>query len=330
MNIHFFERKYLEGYISIEKLFDILKGELERKGHVVTKFKNPYSLTRFYSSWLYFRRNQNEINHITGDIHWVSLMLNPNTTILTIHDLVGLNYLTGIRKKSYYYFWLYFPLKRLKYITVISEKTKEELVSLFPWAANKIQVIPNFLTINPPEKIDSKRNPKPNVLIIGTRSNKNIETAFEALVGLDVKLNIVGALTESQSEFLLQNSIEYQLFFNLPEEALIELYKKTDVLLFPSIYEGFGLPILEAQAYGCVVITSDVSPMKDVAGKGAILVNPMSVLEIRQALIELNDNEEFKKELIEEGLKNIQNYSPSLIAQKYLDLYKRVLNAQRK
>lgn len=325
MKIQFFERKKNQGFISIEKLFDKLGVEFEENGHQVYKLKNPYDLKFFFLSWFYFWKNQKEINHITGDIHWVSLVLNPKTTVLTIHDLVGLNYLTGLRKKIYYYFWLYLPIRRLKYITVISEKTKDEILNLFPWAQNKIFVIPNFLTIDIPESTIVKKNEKTQILIIGTKFNKNIKTSFEAIIGKDCVLNIVGELNEHELNFLQINKVDFNLFFDINEEELKRLYQKSDILLFPSLYEGFGLPILEAQAYNCIVITSNISPMKDVAGNGAILVNPYSVMEIKSALNKVISDDVFREELIKNGRINIERFKLKVVAKQYLDLYKEIL-----
>lgn len=325
MKIQFFERKTNKGFISIEKLFDKLGVEFEENGHQVYKLKNPFDLKFFFLSWFYFWKNQKEINHITGDIHWVSLVLNPKTTVLTIHDLVGLNYLTGLRKKIYYYFWLYLPIRRLKYITVISEKTKEELLSLFPWAKEKIYVIPNFLTIDIPESTIVKKNEKTQILIIGTKFNKNIKTSFEAIIGKDCVLNIVGELNEHELNFLQINKVDFNLFFDIKEKELKRLYQKSDILLFPSLYEGFGLPILEAQAYNCIVITSNISPMKDVAGNGAILVNPHSVMEIKSALNKVISDDVFREELIKNGRINIERFKLKVVAKQYLELYEEIL-----
>lgn len=325
MIIQFFERKYLEGRPSIEKIFDVLKYEFEKNGHFVKKIKNPYELKFFFLSWLYFWKRQNGINHITGDIHWVSLVLNPKTTVLTIHDIVGVKYLTGFRRKIYYYFWLYLPIKRLNYITVISEKTKDEILSLFPWAKNKIYVVSNFLTIEPPENKVVKNNKKPHVLIVGTTINKNIQSSFNALNGLDCVVNIIGKLNENQLEYLQLNKINFNLFFDISEDKLKELYALSDILLFPSLYEGFGLPIIEAQVYNCAVITSNISPMKEVAGYGAALVDPQSVSEIREALNKIIFNEKYRNSLIKQGNQNVEKYRLDFVVKQYLDLYEVIL-----
>lgn len=326
MKIHFFERQFNEKQISIEKLFDIIQGELIKKGVDVKIFKNPFPLRKMFSAMLYFRKNQGDINHITGDIHWAVLLLDPKKTVLTIHDAVGMHQLTGLKKKIYFELWLKQPIKRLRYITVISEKTKQEIVEYLPWAKDKITVIPNCLTTEIAPDIFEKNNEVPKVLIIGTRSNKNLERTIPALKVLKIKLTIVGELSENQLSLLQENQLDFRNFENISDSELTNLYDESDILLFPSLYEGFGLPILEAQARNCAVITSDISPLKEVVGDAAILVNPENISEICSAVQLLLEDKTLRGKLIGLGKLNAKEYLPDKIAQQYLKLYKKILD----
>ncbi|WP_238555014.1 glycosyltransferase [Chryseobacterium sp. P1-3] len=101
---------------------------------------------------------------------------------------------------------------------------------------------------------------------------------------LQVEVFIVGKLEKEYEDLLHSNKIRYKNYFNISDEELKILYQKADVLLFASIYEGFGLPILEAQAQNTLVVTSNILPMNDVAGEGAILVDPNSIDDIKKGL----------------------------------------------
>ncbi|MDQ0593044.1 glycosyltransferase involved in cell wall biosynthesis [Chryseobacterium ginsenosidimutans] len=328
MEIHFFERNPAEGQISIEKLFSVIKKQLNRKSFTYKTFINPFTLSKFFKTLVYFKKNQGEINHITGDIHWVSLVLDSKKTVLTVHDLSGLYQYKGIKKWLYYLLWIYFPLKKLKYITVISEKTKLEILKLLPSVADKIQVIPNCITIDI-LPFDLKRyNTTPKILIVGTRSNKNIERVLQASKNLNIELTIVGKLETTQVEILKKNNHHYTNYVNISEDSLKMLYDENDILCFPSLYEGFGLPILEAQARNCVVITSDISPMNDVAGIGALFVDPYNTEEIRNSIIKIISNDDIKKELILKGHKNVKKYSPEIVVKQYIALYQKILAAK--
>lgn len=328
MEIHFFERNPTEGQISIEKLFSVIKAELNKKNIASKTFVNPYPLSKFFKALNYFRKNQGEINHITGDIHWVSLALNSRKTLLTVHDLSGFYQYSGVKKFLYYLIWIYFPLKKLKYITAISEKTKQEIIKLLPSVAHKINVIPNCITIDVLPLNFKEHSGKTRILIVGTRSNKNIERVLHACKDLDVTLTIVGKLEEKQLEILKEYNQNYSNFIDISDEDLKNLYDENDILCFPSTYEGFGLPILEAQARNCIVITSDLSPMNDVAGTGALLVDPYNEEEIRNSIIKIMSDDDLKKELISKGHENVKKYTPELVVQQYIELYQKILSAK--
>ena len=136
---------------------------------------------------------------------------------------------------------------------------------------------------------------------------------------------IVGELSKKQLQYLKEHNIRFKNKIYISEEELQQIYFESDILCFPSLYEGFGLPILEAQASEVAVITSNISPTKEVAGKGAILVNPLDKNEIKKSIELLMNDAEFKKTLINSGLENIKNYSPQMIAKKYSELYKKMM-----
>lgn len=169
---------------------------------------------------------------------------------------------------------------------------------------------------------------KPVLLQVGTWPNKNLERVTRALKGLSCHLLIVGKLSAEQKSILEENEIEYTNGFQLSKDELIEWYRKSDIVMFATLFEGFGLPILEAQATGRPVITSNISPMKDVAGNGACLVDPLSEKEIRDAVLKISFDENYRSELIQQGLKNIQRYQVSAIADQYLQLYQKVYERQ--
>lgn len=326
MKVHFFERQLVTNRISIEKVFSIVKEEISKKDLDVLTYVNPYPLKQFFKSLWFFRKHQGDINHITGDIHWACLLLDRNKTILTIHDIVGIrNYHSKWKRNLYLLVWLYVPLWKLKYITVISEKTKREILEFCPSAHEKITVIGNPLTIKIQPRSFIKKEPKDiNLLIIGTRENKNIDRILEATKDLPCQIIIVGDLNDVQKEKVKSSKGSILIKSFLTDDQLEDLYKSSDILCFPSLYEGFGMPIIEAQAVGCAVITSNMEPMTSVAGDGAIFVDAWTTADIAEKILQLVQNDELRKILVEKGYENAKNYLPEKIAQQYSELYQKI------
>ena len=203
-------------------------------------------------------------------------------------------------------------------IVSISEQTQNELRQ-YGFCSEVIfdPVSPSFIYI--PKSINREN---PVILHIGTRPNKNLKKTILALKGTPCHLRIVGNLSAGNKILLHDNGIKYSSCTNISDDELVEEYRKCDVANFPSLYEGFGMPIIEGQATGRVVVTSNRSPMKEVAGGSAVLVNPDDITSIRRGYREaINNGESY----IEKGLINVKRFSIETIAKQYLNLIKSIL-----
>ncbi|SFI09081.1 glycosyltransferase family 4 protein [Halpernia frigidisoli] len=326
MKIHFFNRQFIAERISIEKVFSVIQLQLREKGFIVKIINNPFPLSQMFKAMWFFKKNQGDINHITGDIHWAAIFLNNNKTVLTIHDNVSADsYNSWWKKQMYLLIWIYLPVWKLKYITVISQKTKDEILKYCPNAENKIRVIPNPLTFGLfKREVVEKSAEETNLLLVGTRSNKNIERVLQASKNLKCHITIVGELSDEQTKLIAESSAKFSLKKFISDQELEQLYQISDILCFPSLYEGFGMPIIEAQAAGCTVITSDVEPMKSVAGNAALLVDPLDKDDIENKLGLLINDLNLRRELVQKGFANAKRFLPEEITQKYINLYKEI------
>lgn len=313
---------------SIERVFDPIMKRMKEMGHEV-QADFAYSC-RFWpwamiKNMLHFARLSREnICHITGDVQYVACFMKPENTVLTIHDLVSLH-----NEKTpwwfrwlVYWLWYYIPLKRLKYITCISEMTRQDILSYFPWVEDKIQVICDPVGDEFQPTPMPANNIVPQILHIGTRSNKNLCRVIEAMNGLDASLRIVGRLDEKQEAMLNNSNIQYSNAFHLSDEDIVHEYQLCNIVSFPSLFEGFGLPIIEAQAIGRPVVTSNREPMKSVAADGCILVNPESVKSIHEGFKRLLINNNLQQQCIDKGYENAKKYSSVTIASAYEKIYK--------
>jgi glycosyltransferase involved in cell wall biosynthesis len=330
IKVVFFFRKPFTDYFSIEELFGSIQSALPKTidfENVYMKWPSKGLWLRFLNAWEAISK-QAEINHITGDVHYIAAFLSKRKTILTIHDLEVLKRLKGVSRAVIKFFWFTMPAWRVKYITVISEYTKSELLKAVSIPSNKVIVIHN--SVNPAIQWSPRpfNKTRPNILHIGTGHNKNLERLIEALDGLDIQLTIIGHLRGNQKELLNKHSIAFQNLFNLPYTEVVNQYKNADIVAFVSLYEGFGLPIIEANAIGRPVISSITTSMPEVAGDGALLVDPENKQQIRSAIVKLIEDDSFREDLILKGKKNVERFQPAYIAQKYADLYKLVASGK--
>lgn len=287
---------------------------------------NPRSLTanlRWASSL-----KDCDVIHLTGDIHYAVLGMWRCPVVLTIHDLRIIEEARGLRRLLFWWLWFYLPCLRATRVTVISEFTMSRLLELCRMNPRKVRVIPNC--VSPEFTAVPKPWPaeKPRILLVGTTDNKNLTRVVEACSGLDVRLCILGKLTEAQQTLLGQQGVEHETHQNLSRDEVVALYQSCDLVCFVSTYEGFGMPILEAQAVGRPVLTSDISPMREVAGEGALKVDPFDVAAIRSGLERLIGDAGLREDLVREGFRNVKRYSVEAVAAQYAALYREVLNFQ--
>lgn len=273
-----------------------------------------------------------DVYHITGDVHYLAMVLPGKKTVLTIHDVRNLVESTGIRKKIIEIVWFRVPLMRAGVVTTGSEFSRGQLLNLFPRYAKKIEVVEHALSdAYFSSQITMSDDPATffqcasrRVLVVGTKDNKNCLRIFKALVGLDVELTIVGHLSPPQVNALNVCNLSYSNVEDVSAQEIIELYRSSALLVFPSLYEGFGLPIIEAQALGIPVVTSDREPMRSVAGMGALLVDPESVEQIREAVKLAIWDVETRARLILDGIINTERFQASEIAARYASIYARI------
>jgi glycosyltransferase involved in cell wall biosynthesis len=327
MNVTYYQRHPGHGTYSLERLFQDVRRALPEDMEYqisIARFESRGILRRVYNM-LEAAFRQSDVNHVTGDVHYLSYFLRRNRTLLTIHDCVSLERLKGLKKKIFFFLWYWLPDKRVALISVISESTKNEVLRYLKCNPVKIKVVPNCVSseFKPfPRVFDSK---KPNILQVGTSENKNLLRIAEALEGIPCHLQIVGRLSNIQETTLKQFGIKFSTVANISDQEMVEIYRQCDLLVFASTYEGFGLPILEAQATGRPVITSNISSMPQVAGNAACLVDPFNIQSIRSGILKVIREAGYREELIENGFKNVERFSPKKIADEYVKLYKEIM-----
>lgn len=326
--ITYFQRKRrANANHSIEQIFNALAVRFSKK-YDIQQYIVPFVSLGFFKRFINMLAaplNQGDVNHVTGDINYVAILLKKEKTISTILDLGILHRTTGIRRKILLEIWFRLPVKRSKWVTVISQATKDDLIKNVSCSPDKVKVI--YVPISKDFKPNNKtfNTKKPTILQIGGAPNKNLTGLINAVQDISCKLLIVGKIAPENGQLLKNYKIEYENLVGISQEEVVQCYENCDLLFFASTFEGFGMPILEAQAVGRPVITSNILSMPEVGGDAALYVNPHNNDEIKDKILELMTNSELRQSLIKKGFENVKRFDEDTIAQQYESLYELVL-----
>ncbi|MEQ8925273.1 MAG: glycosyltransferase family 1 protein [Fulvivirga sp.] len=321
-----FFRDPRQGNYSIEQIFQSISQEM----------KSTFNVRLFYvdsskgliANILNARKSQGDVNHITGDVNWLIYGLDRRRSIITIHDLGHFeSTLKGWKRLIFKKIWLEWPLKRARSITSISNFTKDRLLYHFPYLQGKINVIYNPLPIvyRDSNSVSRSLSTTPKILQVGAMENKNIERLIAAVTDIHCELILLRDYDNILQKLLNRLKIKHKFLSNLNQEDVMRLYRGADILYFASTYEGFGMPIIEAQSQGCVVLTSNLASMPEVSGNGACLVDPYNIDSINDGLVKVISNEGYRLKLITNGYLNLKRFDIEGIKQKYLNLYKQII-----
>jgi glycosyltransferase involved in cell wall biosynthesis len=332
IKVHFFFRRPVPGdHFSIERFFDGMTSTLPTDRFEIHRLICPFEsrgLLRRLASIVWAALHQADINHITGDVNYLGLLMRRKNTVLTICDSASMTRLTGLHRWIYRLIWLRLPLWHCARVTVISECTLKETLSYVNSSPSKFVVIPCCLALGIKTSPYTFSQKLPRFLIVGTKPNKNLPRIMQALKGISCRVVIVGVLSESQLRLVADLKLDVENHVELDDDAVAEQYRAAHAVLFVSTYEGFGLPILEAQAAGRPLITSRRSPMQEVAGVGSCLADPEDIDDIHQKVLRVIKDQVFREALVFAGTENVQRYAPAVIGSRYAALYEDVLDGR--
>lgn len=325
--VHFNRKPRKFGNYSIEAFYgqirEALKDKIEFKV-VECPYESNGIFKRLFNA-IYAAFKQGEINHVTGDVNYLNMFFRKNRNIITVLDC-GLLYDTkGLAHQLYKFFWFTLPIKRAKYVVAISQATKDEILKFVKCDPDKI--IPIYVAVSIKfKRVDKTFNKeKPVILFIGSAPNKNLKRLIMALEGISCKLDIVANLRPDELALLKEKKIDYRVSSGLTEDEVIQKYNECDILTLVSTYEGFGMPIVEANIVGRPVITSNCYSMPEVAGNAALIVDPYNINEIRNGILKIIDDDEYRNKLIKLGIENANRFWIKNISGKYFEIYQSII-----
>lgn len=292
------------------------------------------------------------IDWLTGKVdllHFPNFIVRPfrkGKAVVTIHDLSFVRYPEFAEKKNLAYLsrWIPRTLKQASKILVVSHFTKKELQELYDVPENKIVVAPNgvgreFQPVTDQENLNAVRQiyqlPQEYLLAVGTlEPRKNLSLTIRALSHLKQQkkevppLVLVGPpgwndeyrrLKEMVASAGLEEKVRF--LFYVDRKDMPALYSAAKILLFPSLYEGFGLPVLEAMACATPVLSSNAASLPEVGGEGAWSLSPHEPQEWSQAILNLWEDATKQQQMAEKGLQQAQKFTWSRTAEKTIEAY---------
>jgi glycosyltransferase involved in cell wall biosynthesis len=249
--------------------------------------------------------------------------LNYSNQIMTIHDVSHERYPEWFSKNYYYFYHYMMPRigKKAHAVLTVSEFSKREIVDTLGIDADKIHVVHSNVPFHDkPSKDDIlnfQRDSQVERYILAVSSmdpRKNfirLVEAFDKIKDKSVKLYIIGMSFRAFNTPDLQKLIGENVHLPgyIPDEQLQAMYQNALLSVYPSLYEGFGLPPLESMTYGCPAINSDIPALREVSENAALYVDPYDIEDITMKIEQLLVDEPLRKELQLKGLEQIKKYS---------------------
>lgn len=264
----------------------------------------------------------------------------PSLTIVTIHDLSYFYYPDEFLKKDFYKLknWTKYSIEKATKIIAVSKTTKKDIVKFYHVPEEKIEVIYNgFEKTLVKNSTNHQPQTTPYILYVGTlQPRKNIPVLIKAFKAFhttypDFKLIIAGKkgwMFDNIYKTVKENGLEKCVRFTgyINDNELVALYRKAFCFVMPSLYEGFGIPVLEAMSYGCPVISSFASSLPEIGSEACLYFDPSREDDLLNTLIKLKESVSIRKELIQKGKERVTQFSWTLCAEKTLDIIKNTAN----
>jgi glycosyltransferase involved in cell wall biosynthesis len=276
-------------------------------------------------------------------------VIKPCRMVLTIHDMIplmpGHELRRGVRQRILAAYWratMPAAARRADHIITTSEASKEDIVRMIGIPAEKISVIPTGLHHDIRPSRDQERMSRvrekyqlPEQYVLGFASSdprKNVDVMLQAAKLLtlrkpDVSLTLIACSRRawrSVQEVAAKYGLQPCIVDCPPRKDLVDIYTMAGALAFPSLYEGFGLPVIEAMACGTPVAASDASSLPEVAGDAAILVDPKDPFALADALTQVLSDADLRAQLVSRGLARAAEFTWQRTIEKTIAVYEKL------
>ncbi|MEZ5315263.1 MAG: glycosyltransferase family 1 protein [Chlamydiales bacterium] len=249
--------------------------------------------------------------------------------IVTVHDVFHLAYFStlSLSKKFYAKIFLNAALYLSDYVMTDSQFSAQEIERYCFFQPKHLGIVPSCPLLHPHGR-KMQGLPKRYILYVGNlKAHKNLARLFAAHAQMENPLPLV-IVGKQFGEIHIPEHVYYMGY--VPDDMLSEVYSGADLFVFPSIYEGFGIPPLEAMVCGCPVLVSRIASLPEVCGDAAEYIDPFSVSSIKKGMEFLLNHPERRKELVEKGWKRVKEFTIEKTAEKFINILDQVHEGTRK
>ena len=304
----------------------------------------PGALWRSYGIVNELKKDKIQIYHGLSNEIPLGIHKSGCASVVTIHDLIFLRFpeLYPFIDRNIYRLKTLYACRNADRIIAVSQQTKKDIVCFWGVNEEKIEVIhqsvdKQFLRrTSETERQEIRRLyqlPEKYILSIGTiERRKNLLLAVQALLKTDdaVSLVIVGKATRYWDEvlaFIEKYQLQSRIFYlpQIPFSHFPALYQNAQIFVYPSLFEGFGIPVLEAVSSGIPVIAARGSCLEEAGGTGSVYINPQDADELAAAINNVLYNDDLRKQMISEGLSYSKQFSDRIIAENVMNVYKKIV-----
>ena len=291
------------------------------------KIVRPKRMWTLFGLSLEFLLKKSKVDIFFSPTHYLPIVA-PVKSAVSVLDVSYLHFPELFKKRDLYQLknWTAYSVKKASKVFTISQSSKDDIIKKYRLPEDKVVVtypgiksesrIMNYEsgsdTLRKKYGIDGDY-----ILFVGTlQPRKNIVRLIEAFSKIknDIQLIVVGKkgwlyeeILQAPKKFNIEDRVKF--LDSVTDEDLPIFYKNAICFVLPSLYEGFGLPVLEAMQYGCPVITSNVSSLPEAGGDAAIYVNPLDIDDITKNLESIIQNSELREKLIKKGYEQVKKFS---------------------
>lgn len=347
-------RLLLEFYKNEDIKFEIYLKETPRSDMPKEQSGWKYKVVKPRKFWtqvglplsLYTQKNKPDV--FFSPTHYAPRM-SPIPTVISIMDLAYIYFPYAFKKNDLYQLknWTAYSVRNSKRIVTISQSSKNDIIKEYKTTGEKVAVVypgikqnvkikNNELRIMNREELQKKYNiGKKYILFVGTlQPRKNVVRLIEAFAKMkesELELVVIGKkgwlyedILSAPQKFGVEDRVKFLDFVG--DDDLPSFYKHAQLFVLPSLYEGFGLPVLEAMKYGCPVATSNISSLPEAGGDAALYFDPENIDDIAKTITKILEDEKLRQTMIKKGYEQIKKFSWEKSAKEVLNVLKEVAN----